>query len=576
MIFMQSRLAGNVVLFSALILSLAGSEVFAADGAGSVLQQLERKDTIHEFNEKPAPVIEQEQKQPVLVRRGDDKKIFVRKFRLEGNTLIDEKELLSGVDLAEGKEMTLEEIKGVADMVTAKYREKGFLIAYAYVPSQSIFDGAVLRRGGSGYRAVNAFGTVMIRVIEGKVGTISVTGNNYYRSSFIESYLENVRNDPSLKEETLERALLLLNDYTFLSVKTTLKAGKEPGTTDVIATVSDKYPLFGSVSYDNFGIKSTSRDRLSAALNVGNAITSGDLIKLNGIIGLDGLALDRLSYGRAEYVVPVGGDGTQIGTYYSNTVYTVGGSDTLTNLGINGKADVVGLYVTQPIMKKLDKSLNLKFGGEYISLYDNLLGDTRDRDEIRKLTAGISYESTDRFMGKNYIDFGYSRGLGGFLGGTQSGAANPSPSYSGADDMFNKFNLDAVRVQKLPGYTHLIARGSFQYSPDRLFSAERLQLGGEGSVRGVNPAAASGDSGYVLSLELVASPFFPEKQATPCSLRSLPTAAELTIRARAPLKPLLPACQALAPVSGCTAAAGFPPSWTGQYRARLAAIAVSV
>ncbi len=508
--YMQSWFKTIVLTVSVFALSSAASTACATEGAGGVLQQLEKTDKIHQFNEKTPPVIEMEKEKPVMEKPQIGKKIFVKKFRLEGNTLMSEKELLSGVTLGEGRFLTLDEIISVADFITARYRDKGFLLVNAYVPSQSIYDGAVLTKKDTGFRTVNAFGTVMIKIVEGRVGTISVTGNNYYRSSFIERFLENVRLDPSLKEETLERELLLLNEYPGLSVKTTLKAGKEFGTTDIVATVSDKYPLSGSLSYDNFGVKSTSKNRLSAALDLGNALTSGDLVKLNGIIGLDSFDPDRLSYGRAEYRVPVGGNGTQIGAYYSNTVYAAGGNDSLAVVGLNGKAQVVGLYVTHPLMKRLDTSLNLKFGGESVSLHDTLLGSTQDKDEIRKLTAGISYESTDRFLGKNYIGFGYVRGLGGFLGGTKDGATNPAPSHVGSDDMFNKLTLDAMRIQKLPGHNYLIAKGNFQYSPDRLFSAERMQLGGVGSVRGFNPATTSGDSGYVTTLELVVSPFFPE------------------------------------------------------------------
>lgn len=490
--------------------SCAWSGAYAADGAGGVLQQLEKTDTMYKFKEKTAPVLEKEKKKPAAEQHPSSRKVFVKKFRLEGNTLIGDKELMPVVAAAENKELTLDEIRGVADLVTAKYREKGYLIVNAYVPSQRIFDGAVLIKNSSGYHAVSAFGVVVIKVVEGKVGTISVTGNTHYSSSFIERYLETVRMDPSLKEATLEKALLLLNENPSLSVKATLKAGKDSGTTDIIATVSDKYPLSGTVAYDNFGVKSTSKNRLSASLNTGNSITSGDAIKLDGIIGLDEMDPGRLSYGRAEYSLPVGDFGTHVGAYYSNTVYSVGGTDSLAQLGLNGTAHVAGLYVAHPILKTVDEALDVRFGGEYISLHDNLLGNAQDKDEIRTLTTGISYELSDRFLGRNFISFGYARGLGGFLGGTKSGALNPGPSYSGADDMFNKFNLDAVRIQKLPGYNYLMASGSFQYSPDRLFSAERMQLGGEGSVRGVNPATASGDSGYFTSLELVVSPFYPE------------------------------------------------------------------
>ena len=507
---MWSVLFRRASMVSFLIISTACGKAYAADDAGTVLQQLEKTDTMFKFKEKKPPVLEKEVQKPAADQQNGTVKIFVKRFKIEGNTLISEKELMSDVDLANGKMLTLEEIKSVADMITAKYRKKGFLIVNAYVPSQSIFDGAAIIKSPTGYNIVNAFGAVLIKVVEGKVGTISVTGNNSYSSSLIEGYLETVRKDPSMKEETLEKALLLLGDYPALSVKATLKAGKEFGTTDIVATVADKKPIYGTVSYDNFGVKSTSKNRLSASLNVGNTITSGDLTKLYGIIGLDELDPDRLSYVRAEYIVPAGVLGTQVGAYYSNTVYSVGGDDPLAVLGLNGNANVAGIYVTHPVIKKREEALNIRFGGEYISLYDDLLGSTQNNDEIRKITAGISYESTDRYLGRNFVSLGYTRGLGGFLGGTKEGDTNPSPSYLGADNAFNKLSLEGVRLQKLPGYNYIMARGSFQYSPERLFSVERMQLGGEGSVRGFNPGKASGDSGYFTSLELVSSPFFPE------------------------------------------------------------------
>jgi hemolysin activation/secretion protein len=477
---------------------------------GGVLQQLERTDKNYNRTETTAPEIDTEIVPPTSEKQPGGRKIFVKKFRLEGNTLISEKELLSTVVLDEGKYLTLDEIISVADMITAQYRAKGFLIVNAFVPSQSIFDGAVLTKNNQGYRSVNSFGSVLIKIVEGKVGAVSVNGNRQYSSSFIVAHLERVRSDPSLKENTLEKELLILNDYPSLSVKATLKAGKAPGTTDLIASVADSYPLSGSIFLDNYGVKTTSKNRLSAALNIGNSITSGDQLRLNGTIGLDALALDRLSYIRAEYILPVGGRGTQVGTYYSNTLYAANGIESLALLGLKGISHVAGLYVTHPLVKRRSESLTLRCGGEYISLNDKVSGSTLDNDEIRKLTAGIAYETTDRFLGRNYIGFTYSRALGSILGGTENGVTNPSTSYLGADNSFNKFNLDAMRIQKLAGYNHLIARGSVQFSPERLYSVERMQLGGAGSVRGVNPGKASGDSGYFISAELVGSPFQPE------------------------------------------------------------------
>ena len=258
---MQSLFGTYLLVLSIFIFSYPCGNAFAANGAGEVLQQLEKTGKTYQFRRKAVPLIENENKKPDMEKKQAVTRVFVKKFHLEGNTLINEKELLSGVNLGGGKILTLDEVLSVADMVTAKYRDKGFLLVNAYGPSQSIFDGAIIIKNEKGYYTINAFGSVTIKVVEGKVGDISVTGNKSYSSSFIASHIENIRKDPSLKMETMERDLLILNEYPSLSVKATLKAGTTVGMTDVIATVSDKLPLFGNVSYDNYGVKSTSKNR---------------------------------------------------------------------------------------------------------------------------------------------------------------------------------------------------------------------------------------------------------------------------------------------------------------------------
>ncbi len=84
-------------------------------------------------------------------------------------------------------------------------------------------------------------------------------------------------------------------------------------------------------------------------------------------------------------------------------------------------------------------------------------------------------------------------------------------SRLGATGGFNKVTADALRIQKLPGYNHILLRASGQYSSDELFVVEQFLIGGAGSVRGFNPAERSGDIGYSLTAEAVLSPFFADK-----------------------------------------------------------------
>lgn len=95
-----------------------------------------------------------------------------------------------------------------------------------------------------------------------------------------------------------------------------------------------------------------------------------------------------------------------------------------------------------------------------------------------------------------------------FWGG--SGQNDPDVSRYKADGEYNKYTFDFTRAQQLPGYNHILLKASGQYSADSLFVAQQFMSGGAWSVRGFKPSSLSGDSGYLLSVELYLSPLYPE------------------------------------------------------------------
>lgn len=465
---------------------LFAAPALSQDRSGEILQQLEKKEIVpKETPEKP--VIEKKEEKPK--EAVDGKKILIRQIKLQGATLIEEQTLKTILSKYENKELTLSEINQIAEDITASYRKRGYILAYAYIPPQEIKDGIL-----------------EISVLEGRIGKITVRGNKSYSTEFIQKHLERIKQDPSPREETLERALLLLNEYPSLNVKASLKAGTDLGATDIAAQAKDSLPVSGSLSYDNFGTNTTSKHRLNAAFNIGNLITSGDYLMLRGLTGFDRIDLNKLSYGRAEYLFPIDYNGTKLGAYYANSIYEAGESYTILN--IHGKAHVAGIYLTHPIIKKRDKTLDVRFGFDYKDVYDYMLDSIRSKDNIRVFNLGMTYDCIDRVKGRNIINLTYHQGVSDLFGG--NGENDPDASRLNADGAFAKYTADIIRLQKLPGYNHLILKASGQISEDNLFVAEQFMLGGAGSVRGFRPASQSGDSGYFGSAEFHLSPIYPE------------------------------------------------------------------
>lgn len=467
----------------------ASGTAFAQERSGEVLQQLERKDIIPEKMPKGPPVIEKEEKPAVRLKDGE--RIFVKQFTVQGATLLSGEIINAIITPRQNKELTLREISAVAEAITNEYRKRGYIITYAYIPVQDIKDG-----------------NVGIKVIEGKVGDIHVTGNKHYSTEFIQKHIERVRKDPSLKEDRLERALLILNDNPSLNIKTSLKAGKEPGTADITASAKDELPVSGSFTYDNFGSNTTSKHRAGINLNMGNLITSGDYLMFRGLTGLDRIDLDKLSYGRLEYLIPLDYNGTKLGAYYANSIYEAG--EQFAILNIYGKAYVAGVYATHPVIRQRDRTLSIRAGFEYKDVYDYMLDSLRSKDNLRVFNLGITCDFFDRLQGRNIISLSYYQGIRDLFGG--SGKNDPDSSRLNADGQFDKYALDLVRIQRITDYSHIILRGSGQITDDALFSAEQFMLGGVGTVRGFKPSLHGGDSGYLFGAELHASPLFPEKK----------------------------------------------------------------
>jgi hemolysin activation/secretion protein len=491
LIFFIRRASIVVAIIVTLLIIIFNSPASAQVKAGEILQQLERK----ELTPPPLPEI------PVIEKREEVKKqiapgakVFIKKINVtvqnkKDTPLLSPKTIKSIISRYENRELDLARMNQITDEITASYRAEGYLIAYAFIPEQEIKEGVL-----------------EIGVIEGKTAEITVTGNKSYSSDFIKNHLQVIQKDPSLRENTLERALLILNEYPSLDVKVSLQAGKAFGETDITAQVKDRLPVSGNLTYDNFGSSITSKYRLNAEFNIGNLLTSGDLLMLRGLTGLDRIDFNDLFYGKAEYLFPLNYIGTKAGIYYTNSIYEAGSEYEILN--IQGKTDIAGIYITHPIIKTITGGLDIKVGFDYKNISQYMLDDLMSKDKIRVINLGLAGNFTDRFYGRNIFNITYYQGIPGLFGGNSADDSNVSRMNANID--FNKLYVDLMRVQNLPGYNYLLLKASGQLSEDNLLGAEQFSLGGIGSVRGCEVTSKSGDTGYVLSAELYLAPPYPE------------------------------------------------------------------
>lgn len=380
--------------------------------------------------------------------------------------------------------LTIGQLQFIADKITQLYRQKGYILAQAFLPPQKVTDGIV-----------------RIKIIEGKLGHVSAVGNDYYDEAMYTKYFDKHLNQAVNKYE-MERLLLLINDFPGFGVTGSFKRGTALGTSDLQLLVHNEERLNGFVRYDNFGSEFTGDRRTLIGLSVNGLFNQVNQLNLQL---LKTHSPSNSDYYAIHFEQLIFDEATYIGFSYNTNDYNVGRQ--LQSLGIKGDSEFAEIYLRRAFIRSREKNLYGRFSlvsKEATSNSDT--GIQLAKDELTVLSAQLVFDSIDeRFNGINMADITYSRGLGDFLGSMKgsedenSGRQGGSGKHAGAD--FDKWNLNFARVQSLPYDQSLIIKLNTQYSDDLLTSLEQFQLGGPNSVRAYPVSEYLSDKGYLASIE---------------------------------------------------------------------------
>ena len=150
------------------------------------------------------------------------------------------------------RELTMQEINEVAQKVANACKEQGFFAATALVPKQNAAQNGVL----------------IIRVVIGKYGVITLQNRSSVRAGLVRRTLENSLRG-AVTKGSLERAMLLVGDMPSAALpQVTVQAGERFGEMDFDFNVGKSERVGGYAGADNYGSKLTGRYRLSAGVAV--------------------------------------------------------------------------------------------------------------------------------------------------------------------------------------------------------------------------------------------------------------------------------------------------------------------
>jgi hemolysin activation/secretion protein len=425
--------------------------------------------------QKAVPPVDRQQFNPLPAAPVERAKMIVSGLRVTGAQAFPETLLLETTGFRPGSELSLSDLRAMAQKIAEHYHRNGYFIAQAYLPAQDIQNGIVT-----------------IAVIEGQYANVVLNNQTRVSSDLADSFLAGLNRGDSVTVEPLESRLLLLSDLPGVRVKSTLMPGAQAGTSDLVVDLVPGQRVSGSVDADNAGNRYTGDYRVGATLNFNEPLGMGDVATLRALTSGTGL-----NYVRGSYQMQFGR--AKVGIAYSGLRYELG--QEFASLGAHGTAEVASIFGSYPLIRSRNGSL---YAG--LSLDDKTFQDRVDATssvtdrKAQTLTASLSGDARDSLGGGGLTSYSLAWSTGNVDIRTPAVQAADAITAQSSGH-FNKLAFSFARSQAVTESLSLSAAINGQIASRNLDVSEKMELGGMYGVRAYPEGEAYADQGYIINLE---------------------------------------------------------------------------
>lgn len=363
-----------------------------------------------------------------------------------------------------GKQVTLKDLREMADKITNIYRDKGYMTCGAVLPPQRIHDGVV-----------------EIRLIEGKTGTVNLTGNRYTKTGYIMNRI-NLKPGEIANTEKLNRDLRWFQGTNDVQLRVVMKPGAEEGATDYDIMAFEPQNQSVTLYTDNDGYESSGRWRAGIFYNMKSVSGHRDSLRAH-FIGSRGTKAWSLGYS-----VPISRKGMRLELDYSgNKTKVVKGE--LEPLGVEGKSNSYSLTWRAPF-HVTEKSRH-EAGLQYVHQKSETdLGHGQVQWVDDRIQRVIPYVSFTHY-GKDSV-----------LYHKHSFVWARRRDIDGESDTGKLYRLSSFWQKRNTNGQFWQARLDGQFgSGDNLAASDRFFIGGVNSVRGYEEGFIGGSRGLSVGLE---------------------------------------------------------------------------
>lgn len=398
----------------------------------------------------------------------------LKQIRIIDPTIFTAEELLCPFQETFGKTITLNDLQAIAQRITTRYQQAGYILTQVIIPPQHIKEGVVTLQVVSGYiDKVEFSGKICPEVKE-----------------ILLKYAESIQASRPLQLATLERYTLLANEIPGMKVNAILKPSKTTsGAADLVFATEEHFES-AYANVNNFGTRYLGHRQYMFGLEEDSWLKAGDSSQLQVVT----TGNSELNFGQLRHTQPIGYEGLRFGML-GRFVRSEPGS-ILEPFDAKGKNRAVGIDLSYPIIRSRKQNLTVAGGFVVTDSLANILGDPLYSDRIRPIFGSLLYTRVDNLKGFNRGEFTLTQGLKILKA---SGASNISRSNGQSE--FTKLNANATRFQPLPHQFSLSLTAMGQYSFQPLLSLSQFGFGGSEIGRGYDPSEILGNQGIAGSAE---------------------------------------------------------------------------
>ncbi len=404
--------------------------------------------------------------------------ITVQRFEVTGSTVFSAADFATITEPFTNRPITLAELFQVRSKITDLYVENGYITSGAYLPPQRLQDGVV-----------------EIRVVEGGLEDIKVTGTRRLRPNYVRSRLAIATQKPLNRGKLLEALQLLQLNPLIQSISAELSAGTRAGESLLEVRVTEARTFDAQLLLDNGRAPSVGTLRRQLQLSEANLLGFGD--RLVGIYtNTDGSNTFDFSY--TFPFNPRNGTISFSTGISSNRVI----EEPFDILEIESKSRYFELSVRQPIVQTPSREFALGVTATHRSSIATLLDGEIPFPALGADDNGETHLTALRFfqdaVWRSSVEVIALRSQ--FSVGVN--ALNATINDEAPDSRFFAWRGQAQWVRLLAPETLLLVRGDLQLADRALLPFEQFTIGGIDTVRGYRQDAILTDSGILGSVEL--------------------------------------------------------------------------